>query len=243
MSYGAFARWYDALTADVDYDKYAEFIHTALQKYKPGCKLIADLACGTGSLTVRLAELGYDVIGVDSSPDMLSVAREKGDSILYLNQRLEELDLYGTVDAFVCTLDSINHIVSEKNLVAAFTRAALFLEPDGIFIFDANTPYKHREILADNAFIYDLGEIYCVWQNETNNDLTSISLDFFEKQGEVYIRSSESMKERGYSPEHLSLLLEKAGLEIIGANDDYSAAPPNEKSQRIVYICKKIRQI
>lgn len=240
MSYQAFARYYDALTKNVDYPAKAKFISQLLKAYKPGCALITDLACGTGNLSVELSSLGFEVIGVDMSADMLSIASAKGGGIMYLCQPVEKLDLFGTVDAMVCVLDSVNHITNESKLQRAFSRVSLFLEPDGVFIFDANTEYKHRRVLGDNTFIYDTPEVYCVWQNSTDDGLlTKINLDFFEKDGAVYRRSSESFGERAYTHNRLVEMLDEAGLFIVEEFDDYRDAPPFEESERIVYLCRK----
>lgn len=244
MSYDIFAQYYDALTGNVEYEKKARFIHNILQKYKPDCSLIVDLACGTGSLSVCLAELGYDVIGVDISPDMLMEARMKSKAdILYLCQPMQKLDLYGTVDAMVCALDSVNHITKQNELQQAFDRVSLFLEPDGIFVFDANTPYKHQTVLGTNSFIYDTDEVFCVWQNQLeDSDVVRINLDFFERDGEAYYHSSESFCERAYTNDALYSMLDRAGLEVCCELDDYSDLPPTENTERIVYICRKKAQ-
>jgi len=242
MSYGVFARYYDALTENVDYPAKAKFIHDVLNRYKPGCSLVVDLACGTGSLSLELASLGFDLIAVDGSPDMLSVACMKENrGVQFLCQKLNKLDLYGTADAMVCTLDSINHITDEKVLLEAFRRVSLFLEPDGVFLFDANTPYKHRHVLGDNVYIYDTDEVYCVWQNRLlDDDYTEISLDFFEPDEDgAYFRSSESFLERAYSREQLSDMLDRAGFAIVEEFDDYTDARLSAETQRVVYVCRK----
>ncbi|MDQ9777982.1 hypothetical protein RF400_05105, partial [Acinetobacter baumannii] len=91
----------------------------------------------------------------------------------------------------------------------------LFMAPGALFVFDVNTPYKHRKILADNTFVYDTGDVYCVWQNslDEKTDTVHISLDFFERSGSLYRRSCEHFSERAYSLDHLSAMLEQAGLE------------------------------
>ncbi len=241
MSYSVFAQYYDVLTDNVEYSKKARYLDGILRKYKPGCSLIVDLACGTGSLSVRLAEMGYDVIGVDISPDMLMEARMKSPpEILYLCQPMQKLDLYGTVDAVVCVLDSVNHVTQQEVLQEAFRRVSLFLEPDGVFVFDANTPYKHSSVLASNTFVYDTEKVFCVWQNQPGEDgLVSINLDFFENEDGVYYRSSESFCERAYPHDLLSSMIDEAGMEICEEYDDYTDSKPDEQTERIVYICRK----
>lgn len=242
MSYGVFAQYYDALTENVDYPAKARYIRDILNKHKPGCALVVDLACGTGTLSLELASLGYDMIAVDGSYDMLSVASAKENTgVMFLCQQMDELDLYGTVDAVVCTLDSINHVTDPSVVEEIFRRVSLFLEPDGVFIFDVNTAYKHREILADNVYVYDLDTVYCVWQNHLQEDDTvEIELDFFEQDEDgAYLRSSESFCERVYTDEQIERMLDGAGLAAAEKYDDYTDAAPSEKTQRVVYVCRK----
>ena len=242
--YSNFARYYDSLTANVDYKSIANAIEGYIKENAPTSNLLLDVACGTGSLAIELANLGYDVIGVDSSCEMLSEAMGKacsqGKQILFLNQSMCELDLYGTVGVAVCTLDSINHITDIDVVDKVFSKVSLFLENDGLFIFDINTPYKHSNILADNAFVYDCEDVYCVWQNNTENDITTINLDFFENDGDVYYRSSETFCERAYSCEEIEKLLSKNGLKVISKYDDYTKVAVGEKTQRIVYVVGKV---
>ena len=113
--------------------------------------------------------------------------------MLFLCQKMQRLDLYGTVDTVFCALDSINHLSGPEQVLETFKRVAFFLNDDGWFIFDVNTPFKHEKVLADNTFVYDLPDIYCVWQNTYNpqDGSVAIELDFFERQGKLYARSSE----------------------------------------------------
>lgn len=242
MSYEVFAEYYDELMQNVGYRERAEYIDRLIKQYKPDANLLVDLACGTGSMTVEFAEMGYDVIGTDISEDMLSKAREKSDgSILYLCQSMQELDMYGTIDAFVCTLDSLNHIESRDELCRAFNRVSLFLEPDGVFVFDMNTPYKHEKVLGNNTFVYECDELYCVWQNYYFGDgRVDISLDFFEEREDgSYYRYCEDFYELAYSYADTEEMLRGAGLKILAAYDDMTLEPPTEKSERIVFVAGK----
>ena len=170
--YNSFADFYDELMQDVDYKKRTSYLMMLFKKYDKAPTLLLDVACGTGGFSNEFAKQGIEVIGTDMSEEMLSVARENsavlGQDVLYLCQKAEELDLYGTVDGAVCCLDSLNHITDYKTLCKAFSKVSMFLEKDRLFIFDVNTVYKHREILGDNVFVTDNGNLYCVWANLYN---------------------------------------------------------------------------
>jgi SAM-dependent methyltransferase len=246
--YGPFARYYDALTANVDYARRAGYFDTLIKRYLGrACGLLLDLACGTGSLSIELAGRGYDVIGADASAEMLSVAMSKSYDaerrVLFLHQSMEELDLYGTIDAAVCALDSLNHLPDEAAFERAVGRVALFLAPGGVFLFDVNTAYKHREILADNAYLYDLDEVFCAWQNSYRaaHNRVDITLDFFEPQGkDCYRRSTERFSERIFDHETVCAALLNHGLELVTVLGDDSPDPPGADAQRVVYVGRKI---
>lgn len=244
-SYNVFAPFYDTFIKPVDYHKRADYFHSIIKPYIGEQKLLLDLACGTGSLSVALARLGYDVIGVDASMQMLSLAQQKAwdadVQILFLNQRMEALDLYGTIDACVCALDSLNHITDLRALKRAFSRVSLFLAPGGVFVFDMNTPYKHRQVLADNCFVYEQGDTVCVWRNKTDESLlTEISLDFFTRRTDgSYTREGETFCERGYSLEQIEGLLSECDLTLVALYADDSFDAPQETTERYIFVTKK----
>ncbi len=248
--YSVFARYYDELTANIDYRKRAEYFHAIIRKFKTTKEnILLDLACGTGSISEEMAKLGYDVIGVDYSEEMLGMAIEKkfdsGLPIQYLCQDMRSIDMFGTVDVTICALDSINHLSSIDDVRKVFQRVSLFAEPNGLFIFDVNTLYKHREILADNTFTYETDNVYCVWENSLNRntDEVKMNLEFFERlENGLYSRSSDNFSEKAYSEETLENLLAETGFELIAKYGDDSFDSPAEDTQRIVYTARKIKQ-
>ncbi|MCI9456403.1 MAG: class I SAM-dependent methyltransferase [Oscillospiraceae bacterium] len=240
--YGGFSCFYDRLTENVGYPARAAYFDELIRRWaaRPA-ELVLDLACGTGSLSLELARLGYDVIGVDGSPDMLAEAMEKKlrqqADVLFLCQDMDGLDLYGTVDAAVCALDSLNHITDAGTVQQVFDRVSLFLAPGGVFLFDVNSLYKHREILAGQTFVYDFGDLYCVWQNACEDGETvDISLDIFaQEEGEGYRRYTESFSERAYSHEQILEFIEKSGMKLLAVYGDDTFNPPAGTSQRLIY--------
>lgn len=247
--YSVFARYYDDLTANIDYKKRAEYFNAIIQKFKTTKEnILLDLACGTGSISEEMARLGYDVIGVDYSQEMLGIAIEKkfdsGLPIQYLCQDMREIDMFGTIDVTICALDSINHLSSIEDVSKVFNRVSLFAEPGGLFIFDVNTLYKHRHVLANNTFTYETENVYCVWENSLNTvtDEVRMNLEFFElEENGLYSRTSDSFSEKAYSIKQLDELLIKNGFEILARYADDSFSEPQEDTQRIVYAARKIR--
>lgn len=244
VGYNSFSEYYDALMQNVGYKARCEYILKAFERLNHDMGLSLDLACGTGSLTVELKINGVDVYGIDASYDMLSHAREKAEEnnldILFLCQKMQSIDLYGTIDTCVCTLDSINHLTKASDVQKTFDRVSLFMNPGGYFLFDANTIYKHRKVLADNTFVYDTDDVFCVWQNSLKeNNIVEIELDFFEREGNIYYRTDEKFCERAYTDEELTAMLEKAGFEVVERFGDMTFESPKDDEQRVVYIARK----
>lgn len=202
--------------------------------------ILLDLACGTGTLSVLLADLGWDVIGVDSSSGMLSCAKQH-EKVSYICQDMTELDLYGTVDAAVCCFDALNHLLDEQDLLDTFKRVSLFMNPGGVFVFDVNTVYCHETVFADNIFVSETDGIYCVWRHEKqDDDIMFVSLSVFEKQENgLYKRHDETNIERAYSLKLISKLCEKSGFKVAGCYDFLTENKARENNNRVVFVCKK----
>ena len=243
-----FARYYDRLTTNINYPAWARYYHRLIERAGGGGGILLDLACGTGGFSLELARLGYDVIGVDASPDMLSLAAEKAGRLpgisppTFLCQKMERLNLYGTIDACVCALDSINHLPDTRALQQAFARVGLFLAPGGVFVFDVNTHHKHKNVLAGNTFVYETGDLLCLWRNDytPKNSRVDVSLDFFTRgEGGLYQRSSESFSERIFSHRTLCGALKAADLRLIAIFGENSLSPPRKDTERVIYLAEK----
>jgi len=243
--YDNFASVYDLLMRDADYEGRTEYLLKLFEKYGTAPTLLLDVACGTGGFSNLFAQKGIEVIGVDMSEEMLMTAGENAAEldvdVLYLCQKAEELDLFGTVDGAICCLDSVNHITDKKELQRSFDKISLFLEPQKLFIFDVNTEYKHEKVLADNLFVMDEEDVYCVWQNSYNKEkkITDITLDFFIKDGDVYERSGEEFSERVYDFAELTQMIEKSGMSVVAIFDDMTENPVCDTTERAIFVCRK----
>ena len=247
MSYSSFAYVYDELMKNADYESRASYIAEILRRYGIEGGLLLDLACGTGSLSVELSKKGFEVIGTDASPEMLTIAQNKAfdekRQVLFLCQKMQETDLYGTVGAIVCTLDSINHLENTGEVEKMFSRLKNFIDVGGIMIFDVNTPYKHKCVLGNNTFVYDEKNVYCVWQNHLYSDekTVGIELDFFVKNtnGE-HTRYSENFCETAFSHEELKNAFGKNGFSLENVFAENTFDDVSENTERAIYVIRRV---
>ena len=243
--YKNFAYIYDKLMYDVDYHGYTNHIKELIKNCTSDKPIIADLGCGTGTLCIKLAKEGFDMIGIDISEDMLCVAKEKAMNenleILFLNQDMTEFELYGTVDACISMMDSVNYILDEDMLLNLFKNVNNYLNPNGFFVFDMNTEYKLENTLGSNVF-YEVGEDFTyIWQNEYDSEskICNFDLTFFEKTGDSYQRYDEQQSERAWSVEEIKYLIEKSGLRLEKLYAGLDFEKHEQSSERFFYLCKK----
>lgn len=240
--YEALAGSYDALTGDVGYEKRLDFIEKLLRRSRIAVKLVLDLACGTGTMTWLLTRRGYEVIGVDSSEDMLAAAMGKGgpaDGVppVFLHQSMPRLDLYGTVDAAVCCLDSLNYLTDPKDVQRTLQRLHLFVAPGGMLVFDVNTVAK-LAALDGQVFLDETEDTYCVWRTEYCRGLCTYYMDLFRRRGDgAWRRSAELHRQRAYTVEQLTAWLRESGFTDIRAYGDMRLRRPREDEQRIYFSC------
>ena len=241
--YEELAASYDSLTEDVEYRRRASFLQKLLGKSRIPVHTVLDLACGTGTMTCLLAEAGYEMIGVDQSEDMLAEAAGKQVSPekippIYLQQSMETLDLYGTVEAAVCCLDSLNYLTDVRALRRTLQRLHLFVAPGGVFLFDINTPEKLRG-LDGQVFLDGGDDVYCVWRTEFNkrSRICTYGMDIFQREGALWRRSQEEHYEKAWEVEELTGFLREAGFGHIRTYGDCVLRAPREQEQRIYFTC------
>ena len=243
--YDAIAEIYDRLNREIDYAAWADFIEKNFDRYllsRPS--LVLDLACGTGSMTKELAERGYDMIGVDGSEDMLGVAYERaeGQKILYLLQDMRHFELYGTVGAVTCCLDSLNYLTGKGDLDACLSCVHNYLDPDGIFLFDMNTIYKYQTMIGDTTIAENREEGSFIWENsydeKTGINTYELAL-FIPREDGLYEKDEEIHYQRAYSLEKIKELIRKAGMELLAVYDAYTLEPPREDSGRLTFVVRE----
>ena len=232
--YTGFAAFYDRFMEDIPYDQWCARIIRKLRAHGIEDGLVLELGCGTGTMTEKLSDAGYDLIGVDASEEMLSAAMEKrGDrNILYLEQDMRSFELYGTVRAVVCVCDAINYITDRADLVQVFRLVNNYLDPGGLFLFDFNTPgeYSREERVS---YADECGGIYLIGRNEYSEKdrLNEHTVTFFvpeEEEEEIYVRIEETHVQRAYTPEEMKEALAEAGLVFLSAENADGDDPGRE---------------
>lgn len=245
-AYTGFAGVYDRFMDNIPYKDWCEYVTRLLTEYGISSGLVLDLGCGTGSLTELLADKGYDMIGVDSSEDMLQIAMEKrersGKDILYLLQDMREFELYGTVRAVISICDCMNYILEYKDMVEVFRLVNNYLDPGGIFIFDLNTIYKYEILMGESTIAEDREECSFIWDNyydkETRINEYDLSL-FIRQEGNIYRKYRENHYQKAYSLDEVKMAITEAGMDFVAAFDAFIKEPVKDTSERIYIIARE----
>ena len=243
-AYQNLAQSYDRLTNDVDYNAVVNFYFQLLEQENRKPRTAVDLACGTGSVAILLAERGLRVTGVDMSEDMLSIASAKAQELavppMFVCQQLQDLQLPRGVDLAVCALDSMNYITDPQDCAEAIRRVYKALNPGGIFIFDVNTPEKLRS-MDGQVFLDEDDDVYCVWRGEFDEqtNICSYGMDLFQRSGNSWQRSFEEHREYAYTAAQLIQYLQQAGFTGIRIYGDRRLEAPNSTDQRIYFKARK----
>lgn len=244
-AYTGFAEVYDTFMDNVPYAEWTEYYAGILKENGIRDGLVLDLGCGTGSMTELLAGLGYDMIGVDNSEEMLEIASEKkaasGYDILYLLQDMREFELYGTVRAVISACDSVNYITEPEELAETFALVNNYLDPGGLFLFDFNTEYKYREILGDTTIAENRDECSFIWENfyDPQERINEYDLTIFVREGELYRKFEETHFQRGYTVREVTDCLREAGMELVAMYDGFTKEQPDEESTRICVVARE----
>ena len=245
--YTVLASFYDKLNAHVDYDGIFHMIRDIFSENGIGeGATLLDLACGTGTLTVKFGKAGFDMIAVDLSEDMLMTARDNSDEAelypLYLCQDMRSLDLYGTVDGGYCCLNSLNYLDDPREVKTVFSRLKYFVAPGGVFVFDVNTAYKFREVYRDNTYVYDEDGVFCIWQNTLDEEPLAANFDltfFVEGKGGKYTRMEESQRQIYLSPEEIEKAYTENGFETLAVYGKTDRTAPSDTDEALWFVIRR----
>ena len=244
-AYEAFASVYDIFMEQVEYDQWLNHIHAIWEKFGLQPKTVIDLGCGTGSIALPLAKEGYDVIGVDLSPEMLTEAdhkaMEEGVSVRFACQDMTELELGEEADCILSLCDNMNYLTEDGQLEDAFKSIAQHMKQESLFLFDLNTEYKFKEVLGQNVFGSAEEHAAYIWENDYDEEekINEYYVSFFiENEDGLYERIEEFHYERAYSMEEIEEGLQAAGMELVEVYDGYSFDAPRAESERLLFAAR-----
>lgn len=244
IAYEALASAYDGLTLDVPYPKILDFLEELLHRQDKRPETVLDLACGTGSMSLLLAQRGYRVLGADISEEMLTVAAGKTAHLehppFFICQPMQRLRLPAPVDAVFCLLDSMNYLDEPEACRKTIQRVFKALNPGGVFFFDINTPAKLKG-LDGQVFLDENEDSYCVWRAEFDKEENRCyyGIDLFRRKGSLWERSFEQHCEYAYEPELLTQWLREAGFVRVEQYGDCRLEAPQAEEQRIYFAAYK----
>ena len=262
-SYTGFASVYDTFMDNVPYDEWAEYVTGILKEQGITEGLVCELGCGTGQMTRRLADAGYEMIGIDLSAEMLDIAREAEydrvedleQSILYLQQDMREFELYGTVAAIVSLCDSMNYITDEASLLQVFRLVNNYLDPGGLFLFDMNTEYKYKELLGNTTIAENREDASFIWENffDEETGINEYDLTIFKKADlelededgstdALFERFTETHLQKAYSFDTIKHLLAEAGMEFVAVYGAGTKEAPAKDCERMYILAREARQ-
>lgn len=243
--YEGFAYSYDLFMDNIPYDAWAEYLHSLLREYGVQDGVVLELGCGTGNMTGLMAARGYDMIGLDCSGEMLELARAKHPAqILFLQQDMREMELYGTVSAIYCVCDGMNYLLEPQDLQMVFEKANNYLEPGGVFVFDMKTKYFYKNILGDRMIAENREDASFLWDNEYHEEsavneylLTVYQLE--DEEAGLFSRYDEMHFQRAYDIKQVQELVEAAGMEFVAVYDAFTRKPPGEASERLYFVVRE----
>ncbi len=226
-----------------EYPLYAEFVRKCFENESDiEVKEVLDLGCGTGGITALLADMGYDTVGVDISPEMLMCARENtaGKDVLLLNQDMRSFELYGTVQGIVCSFDTLNYLSSEEELTETLSLCRLYMEKGGVMVCDINSLYRYEKVYGTNSFVYEVDDDMLVWQNEWDGEKGECAfyLTMFAADEYGYSREDETTVQKYFSPEALSSCARKAGFTSVKLYGEKDLSSPAETSEKLYAVIK-----
>lgn len=252
--YTGFAEVYDMFMDNVPYDEWAEYLHGLLNENGIREGIVAELGCGTGKMTRRLRDRGYDMIGIDISDEMLQIALEKENGadrqeILYLCQDMREFELYGSVAAVVSVCDSMNYITEEDDLLQVFRLVHNYLDPGGYFIFDMNTEYYYKYVLGEQTICENRDEGSFIWENyfDEESGINEFDMTIFVRHDNdskndadgYFRRFTETHYQKAYRLPVVRKLLKKAGMKNIRVYASQTHDAPSRGTERVYFLAQK----
>lgn len=250
--YSKLAQLYDTLMGDVDYESWADYIDEIMQTHHIDPIEVMEVACGTGSVILSLAELEcYRLTGTDLSPAMIKVAKQKATEmdvhVHFEPASFVDLEFEDKFDCVYAVFDSINYLHTENDIISALNSIHQTLKNDGLFIFDFSTPKNSLES------VNDLNEA----EGESNN-LRFFRKSWYQHAEKVHYNEfeieevepatkkvigtwNETHKQRAYTLSEMLSTLEQTPYHLVAKYDGFDLVEADENSARVTIVlrCQK----
>lgn len=244
-SYESFAYVYDTFMDNIPYTEWSDYLASLFSEYKIKSGTLAELGCGTGTMALLMNNIGYHIIGIDNSVDMLSIAADKcvnNSNITFLLQDMQQFELGMSVDGIYCICDSLNYLLTDNDVLQTFQKVKEHLKSNGLFIFDLKTVYFYKEVLGDQVFCDHQKDCSYTWENsffdEDNINQYDLTCFIRHKETSLFERFQETHHQKAYFLSEIIDLLKDAGLEYVEAYDAFTRNPPHAESERIYIIAR-----
>ena len=243
-----FAAYYDWLMEDAPYEAWQTFFLELLQRYSIPVDRIADIGCGTGTMTLFFCERGFEVYAIDPSHAMLTQAINKvksvyPDQVSFLETDAAHLRLPRPVPIAISFCDAMSYILTEDELEASFVSVFEWLASDGIFVFDMHTLYKIQELYGDSLYVEEADDLTMIWKTHVLEDhVLRHDVTFFEEdetQEMMFRKSNEVHYQKAYEVHTVISILQKIGFSQIEAFADFTWKKPKDQSERYFFVAKK----
>ena len=208
---------------------------------------ILDLCCGTGQLAQQLKTLGYRVTGIDGSSEMLGYARENAPGVEFLQADARAFQLPHKYHAVISVFDSLNHIMSTRELKSVFVRAYEALRSGGLFMFDLNTETGYfYEWNGDFSIIED--DHVCVVRNIYNQKTRTADFDatIFRLKDNSWYRQDVVLYQKCHAATAVKSALKSAGfmdIETYGFDWQSGIRALDKDARRAFFLCRKPKTI
>lgn len=244
MTYKHFASIYDYLMSDQPYNKWVDYVKKIRNDLHHEGTRILDLGCGTGTLSLLLAQSGFQVTGVDLSEEMLAIAQAKKgtESIVFYHQNMTKLDLRQTFDVVVIFCDALNYLHTKEETLETLRRVCEHLTEGGLLMFDVHSVYKMEQLFCNQVYASNDEEVAFIWQCFSGDEPLSVyhDLSFFVKNKKnSYDRFDELHYQKTYTIAEYKDFLYEAGFRLIDISSDFTYSTPTETSERIFFSAIK----
>jgi SAM-dependent methyltransferase len=222
----ALARVYDAIMQDVPYDDWVAFAlrEATVRGWRGG--RVLDIGCGTGNATAPLVQRGFEVVGLDTSRDMLAIARAKLPDVPFLLGDVRDASLPGPITLAVSVFDSLNNLLEDGDLERAAAHVRASLAPGGVLAFDVNTRAGLEALWEDDVAEGWAGDVHYRWTHRWDPDARRATVDAWCASPEgTFV---ETHQERPYDPDELEAALTAAGyarVDVVAYPDGRPAGP------------------